>query len=243
MRKINDSKTAQSVQKQNGGLLQGIFFLLLLGLGVAVYFTPLKSWLSQGQILKEQLASFGLAAPLVFMALAALLTAIGAPRLLLCSLAGMVFGFAEGLLWSQTGTLLGSYGVFLFARRFGARYELSNFRSFARFSGLIEKNGVISVLLIRQLPMSGFYNNLFMGLTRIRHWEFLTGSLLGFMPLGITACLIGAGILQSDFAKAGEYIALGLALSVISGYLLKWLNTLYSTKEDCLDPLLADKEG
>jgi uncharacterized membrane protein YdjX (TVP38/TMEM64 family) len=243
MRKADPSTAAESPSKRGGSVLHGIFFVLLLALGVAVYFTPLKNWLGQGQMLKAQLAGFGPAAPLVFTALAALLTAAGAPRLLLCSLAGLVFGFAEGLLWSQAATLLGSYGVFLFARRFGGRYELNNFRRLGRFSGMIENNGVLSVVLIRQLPMSGFYNNLFLGLTRVRHWQFLLGSLLGFLPLGVTACLVGAGLLQGNLFKTAEYVAVGLALAALSAYLFKWLRNLSPARAACLDAMLAEKEG
>lgn len=206
-----------------GGWIHAALFIFVLALGLLIWLTPVKQWLNQGDILKEQLNQFGQAAPWVFGGFSILLTVAGAPRLLLCSLAGLLFGAVEGVFWSQVTTLIGSYAVFLFARRFGLRYELRKFRKFSRFSGLIESNGILAVLIIRQLPMSGFYNNLFLGLTRIRHWEFLTGSFLGFLPLGITASCIGAGLLQTDLSKSLEYGAVGLSVALLLAILLKWL--------------------
>lgn len=205
------------------GIVNGGVFLAVAALGVAVYFTPLKAWLAQGQLIKDQLAWFGLAAPLVFTAASALLTAIGLPRLLLCSLAGMAFGFGWGLAWAQLGTVLGSYATFLFVRWRGRDYALSHFPRLRSFSQSLESRGLLSVVLIRQLPVSGFYNSVFLGLAPVGHGDFLLGSFLGFLPLGVTACLLGAGLIQADWLKGVQYVALGLASSVVLGYALNRL--------------------
>ncbi len=205
------------------GIVNGGVFIAIIVLGAAVYFTPLKTWLAQGQLIKEQLALFGMAAPAVFTAASALLTAIGAPRLLLCSLGGMAFGFAWGLAWSQLGTVLGSYATFLFVRWRGRDYALSHFPRLRKFSQNMESRGLMSVVLVRQLPLNGFYNNVFLGLTPVSHGDFILGSLLGFLPLGVTACLLGAGLIQGDLVKGVQYVALALASSVILGFLLNHL--------------------
>jgi len=206
--------------------MNGSVFLLVIVLGAAVYLTPLKSWLDQGQLIKDQLGSFGSAAPLVFTIGAALLTAIGATRLLLCSLGGMTFGFVWGLLWSQIGTLTGSYAIFLFVHSRGRDYALQRFPRLRRFSDKLESQGLLSVRVLRQLPLNGFYNSVFLGLTPVRHWDFVFGSLLGFLPLGVTACLIGAGLIQADFAKGVQYVALALACSAVFGLLLnRWTSS------------------
>lgn len=218
--------TSRTTAPSAGRWAHAALFLSFLAMGMLIYFTPIKHWLSQGDWLKEQLARYGLAAPWIYAGISITLTAVGVPRLLLCSLAGMLFGAVEGILWSQFTTLIGSWGVFAFARRFGARYELKNYEKFSRFIGLIESNGVLAVLVIRQLPMSGFYNNLFLGLTRIHQWEFLLGSFIGFLPLGVTASLIGAGLLQSDISKSLEYVVVGISAAFILGMMLKWLRSL-----------------
>lgn len=224
------------------GILHYAFVAGILSLGVVFYFTPLKSWLTEGLILKAELASYGLAAPLIFTSAGAVLMAIGAPRLILCSLGGLAFGFAWGLVWSQLATVLGSYVTLLLIRRFRIGYGLKKVRQFERLTRQIKFNGVLAVVLIRQLPLNGFYNNVLLGMTDVGHLDFLIGSFIGFLPMGITACLIGAGLLQTDFAKAAEYIALALASSVILGYALKRLHRLVCAKNTELS-FGADKDA
>jgi uncharacterized membrane protein YdjX (TVP38/TMEM64 family) len=205
------------------GIINGGVFLAVLALGAAIYLTPLQSWLAQGQPIKEHLALFGLAAPLVFTAAAALLAAVGVPRLLLCSLGGVVFGFAWGLAWSQLATVLGSYATFLFVRWRGQAYALSHFPRLRGLSQHIERRGLLAVVLIRQLPVTGFYNTALLGLTPVNHRDFLLGSVLGFLPMGLPACLLGAGLIQSDWLKGLQYGVLGLACSAALGLALKRL--------------------
>lgn len=224
------------------GVLRGASVSAVLVLGVAFYFTPLNVWLAQGMILKTELADYGLAAPLVFTSVGAALTAIGTPRLVLCSLGGLAFGFAWGLVWSQLATVLGSYATLLLIRKFGIGFGLKKVRQFERFARQIERHGVLAVVLIRQLPLNGFYNNVLLGMTDVAHLDFIVGSFIGFLPMGITACLIGAGLLQSNFAKATEYIALALASSVILGFLLKRLHDFVYARNAEL-PVLADKDS
>ena len=196
-------------------IINGGVFLAVITLGGAIYFTPLKTWLTQGHLIKDQLVVFGVAAPWVFTASVTLLTAIGLPRLLLCSLGGVVFGFAWGLIFAQIGTVLGSYATFLFVRWSGRDYALCHFPRLRSFSKKLECQGLLSVLLIRQLPVSGFHNSVFLGLTRVNHHDFLLGSFLDFLPLSIPTCLVGAGLIQVNWQKGLEYMVLGLAYSVV----------------------------
>lgn len=220
MKQIESSVVEEAPVRRSSHIVNGGFFLLVIALSLTVYFTPLKTWLAQGELIKSELAWFGFAAPLVFIAATIVLTVIGVPRLLLCSLAGMTFGFSLGLLWNLIGTLLGSYLIFLFIRWRGQAYTLQHFPKLKKFSNKMQGNGLVSVFLLRQLPMSGFYNTVFLGLAPISHRDFLLGSLLGFSPLGVTACLIGAGLIQADFAKGVQYVILALVCSMGLGFLL-----------------------
>jgi uncharacterized membrane protein YdjX (TVP38/TMEM64 family) len=147
----------------------------------------------------------------------------------LCSLGGMSFGFTWGLAWTQLGTVLGSYFTFLFVRRSGREFTLSHFPRLRNFSQGLESRGLLSVMVVRQLPLNGFFNTVFLGLTGVSHGAFLLGSLLGFLPLGVTACLLGSGLIQSDAVKGVQYAVIALACSVILGFLL---NRLIKAKSD-----------
>ena len=91
------------------------------------------------------------------------------------------------------------------------------------FSQRMDARGVMSVVLIRQLPIHGFCNNVLLGLAPVSHGDFLFGSLVGFLPLGITASLLGAGLIQRDLLQGVRYLGLGLACSVVLGFVLKRL--------------------
>lgn len=201
---------------------------LVLAMGLLVYFTPLKEWLAQGQAIVARLAEFGYWAPLVYALAGALLTIVGVPRFLICSLGGLAFGFAWGLAWSHLATLLGSYATFLFVRWGGREWSLDHFPRLRGLTGQMHQRGVLAVLLIRQLPMAGFYNNLLLGLTPVTHRDFWLGSFFGFLPMGVTASLLGAGLIQADAAQAAQYMALAAISFGALGLTLKWL--LFSSR-------------
>lgn len=210
----------------SGGPCGAVGVLVLLALGLLVFLLPVKSWLDQGAVIKAQVAEFGLAAPLVFTLATALLSLIGAPRLVLCSLAGMLFGAAWGLVWSQLGTLLGGYGCFLAVRVLGRAAILRRYPRLERYSQSLRERGLVAVLLIRQLPMTGFHNTLLLGLSPVAHRDFLLGSLLGYLPLGVTAVLIGAGVVQTDPTRLIQFGAVAAVAFVVLGLILKqWLGS------------------
>lgn len=197
-----------------GGLsMVGAIGLILLG--------PLADWFSPASPLRGELAALGWAAPAAYIVGAAVLTAVGAPRLVLCSMAGMVFGPWLGLLWSQMGTLIGAYVAFALVRVIGRGPILAHFPRLAKFSRRLESRGLFSVLVIRQIPISGFYNNLLLGLSPVTHFEFFMGSFFGFLPLGGTAVLIGAGVVQAEWSRSVQFIAAGAVVFLMIGFVSK----------------------
>ncbi|MBS1214512.1 MAG: hypothetical protein H6R26_3129 [Proteobacteria bacterium] len=213
-----------SAERKRGylaGVANAGVVLFAIALCALVYLTPLRNWLTEGQVIKHELATFGLAAPLVFAACCAFLVAIGVPRLLLCSLGGMIFGFAWGLLWTQIGTVLGAYATFLFVRWRGRVHTLQQFPKLRGLSQRLRGNGLVAVLVVRQLPVNGLTNGLLLGLSPVSHRDFLIGTFLGFLPQGIAACLIGAGLIHADMTRDVGYLALGVATSVLLAFGLK----------------------
>lgn len=220
--------------------LPGILGLLaMLALGLAMSFLPFKDGLPSAAMIKAQLDGFGLAAPLLFVAGTALLMALGAPRLVLCSMAGMAFGAAWGLAWSLVGTLLGAYGTFLMVRALGREPVRRRFPALVRHSERIRERGFLAVLLIRQVPMNGFYNNLLLGLSPVGHRDFLLGSLVGYLPLGTAAAAIGAGVVQADLVRLIQYATVGGMAFLLFGLLLKRLTGAAKNKLEA-PPLSAN---
>lgn len=201
----------------------GSLLIAVIGCSLLIYSLPLKDVLNRSHEIKSWLAVTGYAAPAVFTLAAALLTAIGMPRLLLCSLAGVVFGFTWGFVLSHFGTVLGAYMTFIFARWSGREFVQKKFPRIIALSQATQARGWRSVLFMRQLPISGLYNDILLGVSTVSHWDFWIGSALGFLPLGVTATLIGAGAIQADLSHLAQYVGIAAGAFLLLTLSLKWI--------------------
>jgi len=210
----------------------------LLGLGGwLLYLLPYEDLPGWVERLGEATAAFGWYGPLLFAAASALLTGVGVPRLLLTGVAAALFGVMIGLAASLSGTLLGAWATFLLARWSGHEAGFDRWPRLRRFSGLLASQGVLPVLLVRQLPLSSFFINLLLGLTAVRTRDFLLGSLIGFLPEAVPVALIGAGLMQSDRALMLQYMLLGLVLLIAVLLLVRWLRRSHRGSLDAVrDP-------
>jgi uncharacterized membrane protein YdjX (TVP38/TMEM64 family) len=202
----------------------------VIACSVLVYFVPIKDLLKQSLLIKSWLATTGYAAPAIFALATIALTALGMPRLIFCTLGGMVFGFSSGFLLSHFGSLFGAYAIFIFARWSGRDYVQHKFPKIIALSNSSHANGWRSVLFMRQLPISGLYNDILLGLSKISHADFWIGSFIGFLPLGVTASLIGAGAIKANLSEIGMYIALATCAFFMLTLSLKWLLTQIQRK-------------
>ncbi|MFO1417887.1 MAG: VTT domain-containing protein [Methylotetracoccus sp.] len=184
---------------------------------------PFADWHAQAMDIKTRLDALGPIAPAVFTLVATLSIALGAPRLIFCTLGGMLFGFAWGFAFSQLATMLGEYLTFLAARRFARGYLLRRFPRLRELSHRMERSNWWSVILVRQMPISGLYNDILLGLSPVTHRDFWLGSALGFLPLGVTASLVGAGTLQTDLSSLGHHIALAAVAFVALSASWNWV--------------------
>jgi uncharacterized membrane protein YdjX (TVP38/TMEM64 family) len=201
---------------------------LAIGAGLlltVVYYSPLKQYLSHWHEVSEQIRSYGALAPLVVVAGVAVLVAIGFPRLLFCIIAGMALGFWSGLLWAQLGTLIGNYALFIVVRAGGRQWAERLVTKRARLNEILQRKGVLGVILARQLPLPGLIVNLACALLPIRHVDFLLGTIIGQLPQAIPCTLIGAGVLQVSFSRSVSVIGLAVVLSVLA-----WIAIRYAVR-------------
>lgn len=195
--------------------------MVMFALVIALYFSPLRDWLGQTDEVRRMLAITGDAAPFLFTVGTAILVALGMPRLLLCLLAGSLFGWVFAIVLTQIGSVLGAYLTFLFFRQFGSRFKARDNPRLRVWSEPLLKRGLVSVLLIRQLPINGLTNDFFLGLSPVSHANFLLGTFIGFLPQGLAACLMGAGMLQTDLHNVSYYVLAALIVYVLA----QWLRT------------------
>jgi uncharacterized membrane protein YdjX (TVP38/TMEM64 family)/phosphohistidine phosphatase SixA len=186
--------------------------LLVVGglLFAMLHFTSLGRQVRDWDTLAAVFRPGGLHAELYFFLISALLIMAGVPRLLFCALGGFAFGFWEGLLCSQLGSLAGSFIAFR-AARWGGRDWLSGYFGNKRFFARIvqARPTVVSVALIRMLPVANAVINFGLALGHVGNRVFLLGSFVGFLPQGIIATVVGSGLGQ-DVPSAGA-LQIGLA--------------------------------
>lgn len=208
-------------------IILALLLIIVLTAGLVIFAKPLLELVDRGAEAKNWLASTGYAAPAIFTLFTAILTAFGLPRLVFCSFAGLAFGFTWGFVWSHLGTLLGAYGTFLFTRWSGRDYILHKFPKLGSWSAPLEERGWVKVLIMRQMPVSGLYNDILLGLSKVSHLDFWIGSFLGFLPLGVAATLTGAGVIMADMKLLAQYCMVVAAISISLSLLTRYVRKRY----------------
>ena len=195
-----------------------LLILLAVGAGLLllIHATPLGDKVRSSEALIRLFKSGGLEAECYFTLISALLIMLGTPRLLFCALAGLAFGFWAGLWWSLLGSLLGSYAAFRAARWGGRAWLIERFGSRRFFKRIIHAEPTFaSVLVMRMLPVSNGLINVGLALSQVSTSDFLLGSLVGFLPQGVIAVLVGSG-LSKEIPWAGG-LQIGVAGVLMAG--------------------------
>ena len=196
--------------------------LILLAIGAALlllmHTTPFGEQVRNWDSLAELFKAGGIRAEIYFILISTLLITVGTPRLLFYALGGFAFGFWEGLLWSLCSSLIGSFLTFR-AARWGGRDWLTERYGKRPFFGRIvhAKPTVASVALMRMLPVSNVIINAGLALSHVGNRAFLLGSLVGFLPQGVVAVVIGSGMAEDvPWAGAAQIgIACILLLAIV----------------------------
>jgi uncharacterized membrane protein YdjX (TVP38/TMEM64 family) len=201
----------------------GLLLAFLLACVVVVYLTPLKDLLRHADRVTAELQKAGFASRGLYVLLVAALVGIGCPRLLLCPIGGFAFGFWEGLLWSQIGTLIGSYVFFLAVRWGGHSYVVHRHPRLAATAARFATGGLPFVLMARLIPIAGGVVNLVLGLMPLKHRHFLIGTAIGTIPEAVPATLLGIGVKHGSLQHSVLYITVAVLILLALWLLLGWL--------------------
>ena len=208
-----------------------VLALFALGAVLALHFSPLQSWLTDLQALKSQVGAYGWRALVLFAAGSVLAIAIGVPRLALCGLAGVLFGFVEGMAVAMVSGVLGAYGAFLLARWGGRAWAERRLAGASdRLRATLAKPDIASIFIARQLPVPGIVPNVLLGILPTRHSTFLIGSFLGYLPSNAIVALAGSSLGKDSLDKAIAQVSLSMAALGAFSLLLVWLRQRYRTR-------------
>lgn len=168
--------------------------------------------------LKETVAAWGWAAPIVFIAIQALQVIISPiPGEITGPVGGALFGTFWGVVYSTVGLTAGTLFCFALGRLYGeplVRPWLSE-HHWNRMNFILEAEGAIFCFIIYLIP--GFPKDIvsyLFGISPIPFWVFALVSTLGRLPGTWVSSYVGAHVAEHKFIYAFLLLALVLAVSV-----------------------------
>ncbi len=202
------------------GPKEAFWLATVLICALIVLLSPLKDELTRVREINERLDQMGPTPELAFIAGSILVTALGFPRMLIYPIGGIAFGFFWGLTWSVVALLFGGYIPFCYARWGGRSWIIRRWPRMGRLADYFHERSYRTVILFRILPMPGFLTNAFLGITHIKHRAFLLGTLLGTIPPGIPAALLGGSMIEDDRATQIAYVTSSVALFIVLWFVI-----------------------
>jgi uncharacterized membrane protein YdjX (TVP38/TMEM64 family) len=177
-----------------------------------MHLTGIDEQVRDWSAIRELMEAGDIEAAAWFVVITVLLMAVGTPRLLFFALGGFAFGFWEGLGLALLASLIASFLVFRIARWGGREWLVNSFGHRPLFARIVSvRPTVLSVALVRCLPVSNLVINVGLALSRVRNRAFVWGTLIGFLPQGVVAVLLGSGVADDvPLEGAVQLIAAGV---------------------------------
>ena len=165
-----------------GALVKALVLLaFIVAAVVIVRLAPVKSYLTR-EALGQVLESAGYWAPLLFILVYTAGVCLFVPGTLLTTLGAAIFGAYWGFLYVWVGAMLGSSAAFWIGRTLGREFAASLIGDrLKKYDEAIERNGFATVLYLRLIYFPFTPMNFGMGLTRVRFWDYFSGTGLGII--------------------------------------------------------------
>jgi uncharacterized membrane protein YdjX (TVP38/TMEM64 family) len=197
-------------------------FKTILGMIVAGILTLLPAFLFSGassQSVQAIISSFGLFAPVAYIAAFALLPVVFFPVAILAVAGGLLFGLGLGSLYTLLGASINCALMFLLSRSVGrAKIQSLVERHVSpvwqeRLSQSSGRNGFFLLILLRLIPAVpyGLINYAF-GLTEMRFGPYMVASMIGIIPGALI--FINLGDKALDVTSPAFWIAVGLIVAL-----------------------------
>jgi uncharacterized membrane protein YdjX (TVP38/TMEM64 family) len=212
------------------GMLKPIILILSVAVGwVLLKNTSIGASIQDYEWVRLQITQSGPIGPLLFILAGGIATTfLFFPRLLLCSIAGFVFGFKAGILWGLAGTVLGCIITYYYAQAMGRTFVEKRIPpKIAKYEPMLRKHSFSMILMIRFFPIgNNLLTNLLAGVSNIKPLPYFLGSAIGYLPQTLIFALIGSGIRKETWIRSAVSCGLFLVTVVIMLLLLKRFRTL-----------------
>jgi uncharacterized membrane protein YdjX (TVP38/TMEM64 family) len=169
-------------EKKKNAIIKIIILILFIAAAIyLVRFSSVKQYLTAEQ-LGLFLDSAGIWAPLLFVLIYAAGVCLFIPGTLLTALGAAVFGPYRGFLYVWIGAMIGASLAFLIGRYLGRDFASSLIGDrLKRYDDAIGRNGFTTVLYLRLVYFPFTPMNFGMGLTKVRFWDYFSGTALGII--------------------------------------------------------------
>ncbi|GHH41190.1 TVP38/TMEM64 family protein [Lentzea cavernae] len=201
-----------------------LLVLLVVALAIAAQLVDLPD----GTELRALVDGAGSAAPVVFVVVCALGTAVFFPKPVLATAAGLLFGVGWGSALAIAGFTAGAMIAFAVARRLG-RETVEGWlgERLQVLERVFARRGVEATLVIRLLPVLPFaLANYGAGVTSVRGAHFALGTALGLVPSAVLAAVLGDAL--SDLGSPRSIVALSI-WAVLAAVGVWWGRNLITT--------------
>lgn len=163
-------------------LFKAAILVAFIAAGIAlVRFSSVQDYLT-AEMLGRFLATAGLWAPLVFIAVYAVGVCLFVPGSVLTGIGAVIFGAYWGFVYVWIGAMIGASVAFLIGRTLGREFAASLVSDRLRkYDDMIERNGFATVLYLRLIYFPFTPMNFGMGLTRVNFRDYFFGTGLGIL--------------------------------------------------------------
>lgn len=204
-------------------LLAGLGLLLLASLVVVVARAAGVSLVPQLDEVRQVVESSGVWGPVVFVLLQVLLNVPPFPRTVFTVSAGVLFGAVSGAALTLLATALAATVAFVLVRITGGRM-VARYAEHPRAVWVrrrLDHHGTLAVTALRLIPMVPFAAmNYLSGLSAVRFWPYLIGTVIGSAPSTIAIVALGDAVTghlpPSLLLVSGLCAVLGLAGVVVA---------------------------
>ena len=172
----------QPTKSRKGAMIKALVFVAFIVVAIYIIrFTPAKEFFTQ-KALSQFLDRAGFWAPLVFMLVYTVGVCLFVPGTLLTALGAALFGAYLGFVYVWVGAMAGATMAFWIGRTLGRDFAASLIgEKLKGYDEAIERNGFATVLYLRLVYFPFTLMNFGMGLTKVKFWDYLSGTGLGIL--------------------------------------------------------------
>jgi uncharacterized membrane protein YdjX (TVP38/TMEM64 family) len=167
------------------------------------------------EALKAFLTRAGIWAPIAYIAVYVVATALVLPSTVLNLTGGAIFGAWFGTMWTSLAAVIAAIVTFAFTRTLGRDWV--SHRLAGRWQAMdaeISQGGMFYIFAIRLLPIIPYgIVNFAAGLTSVSWRDYIIGTILGTVPGILPFVMLGSSGLR--MVQTGEVLPLMLALALI----------------------------